>query len=129
MLEKAQYTLIYKTSHLALLTSFYIAYKEKYKIAILPACIFLTSINYWRRPDSEYRRYLDIVTVVSAISYNHYLVYNSKYAAIYYMIMLLAKLSYICGKYYEEKDNWKSTYAHIGLHVLANTACIVVYSE
>ena len=127
MLEKAQYTLIYKTSYLASLTSLYAIYQEKYKIAILPACIFLTSINYWRRPDSEYRRYLDIVTVVSAISYHHYLVYNSKYAAIYYMIMLLGKLSYICGKL--EKDNWKSTYAHIGLHVLANTACIVVYSE
>jgi hypothetical protein len=127
MLEKSQYTLIYKTSYLTLLTSLYAIYQEKYKIAIIPASIFLTSVNYWRKPDSEYRRYLDIITVVSGISYHHYLVYNSKYAAIYYVIMLLGKLSYICGKL--EKDNWKSTYAHIGLHVLANTACIIVYSE
>ena len=126
ILDKEQYILIYRTSYLLLLTTLYAIYQNKN--FMLPGSVFLTSIHYWKKPDYSYRRYLDIAVTTSALSYQHYLAYNSQYEIIYYSLMGLGKVSYIYGKYSYQKDNWNSTYAHMGFHVLANIASIILYT-
>ena len=100
-----------------------------YNLAIVPGSVFITSIHYWKRPDYSYRRYLDMVVVKTALIYQNYVAYNAEYSTIYYTILLFALLSYPVGiYYYHKKDYWKSTYAHISLHIIANVGNIVLYS-
>ena len=124
ILEKPQYTLIYRTSYLTLFTGLCAMYKKKnYMVAF---SIFASSIHYWKKPDYSYRRYLDIFTVTTALSYQHYSVYGTKNAIPYYAFMLIGKLLYVYGNYQHSKNNkWKATYAHMGLHVFANIAGLI----
>ena len=44
-------------------------------------------------------------------------------------MMFFAFLSYLYGiRVYKKGDNWNSTYAHMGVHVIANMGNILVYS-
>jgi hypothetical protein len=129
ILEYKYYIQIYRVSYLILIALLYSLYNGHYNLAICPASIFLTSVHYWKKPDYSYRRYLDIVVVNTAFTYHHYMVYNAQYANIYYTVFLIAKILYLCGRYCDTKKLYlMGTYCHIGLHVLANIACIIVYS-
>ena len=70
-----------------------------------------------------------MTVVKSAVIYQHYMAYNAEYANMYYTILYIAMLSYPIGLYYyNKKDYWKSTYAHMMLHIMANIGNIVLYS-
>ena len=70
-----------------------------------------------------------MIVVKTAGVYQCYMVYNAEYANVYYTIFWLALLSYSIGVYYyHKKDYWKSTYAHMLLHIFANIGNVVVYS-
>lgn len=129
ILDREQYTSIYRISHLSLASCAYAIYRNHYHLAIVPGSVFLSSIHYWKKPDYSYRRYLDMIVVKTAAIYQCYMVYNAEYATQYYTILCFGILSYPVGiYYYRKKDYWKSTYAHMLLHVLANIGNIVVYS-
>ena len=129
ILEKEQYTVLYRVSYLSLFSAVYAFYREHYHLAIVPGSVFLSSIHYWKKPDYSYRRYLDMTVVKSAVIYQHYMAYNAEYANMYYTILYIAMLSYPIGLYYyNKKDYWKSTYAHMMLHIVANIGNIVLYS-
>ena len=129
ILEEQQYSLIYRTSYLSLLSSLYAIYRCHYAVSLLPASIFLTSIHYWKKPDYSYRRYLDMAVVKSAIVCQHYVAYNAQYANIYYGIFAVGLFAYPIGiYYYQKKDYWKSTYAHMALHLMANIGSMILYS-
>jgi hypothetical protein len=129
ILEEKQYILIYKISYLSLLSSLYAAYNTHYNLALCNGSIFLTSIHYWKKPDYSYRRYLDMIIVKSSVIYQYYIAYNAQYSIIYYIIFTIGLLAYSCGIfYYYKKDYWKSTYAHIILHLMGNIASIILYS-
>jgi hypothetical protein len=107
----------------------YAVYRNHYHLAIVPGSVFLTSTHYWKKPDYSYRRYLDMVVVKTAAVYQYYMVYNAEHANLYYTILFFGILSYPVGiYYYHKKDYWKSTYAHMLLHILANIGNFVVYS-
>ena len=59
-LQKEQTTIIYNISFLSLGSSIYAIYNGYYYMSIYPGGVFLTSINYWRKPDYSWRRYLDM---------------------------------------------------------------------
>jgi hypothetical protein len=128
ILEKSQSILIYRISFLTLVTTLYAIHRGLYSVSLLPVSIFLTSINFWRKPMYDYRRTLDIYVVNSSLSYHHYLAYNAQYANIYYMFIMLAYLSYGYSVYMFKRNKWLSTFAHMVLHVLINIACIILYS-
>ena len=127
ILEKSQYTLIYKTSFLILIPFCYAIFMNKNYW--LSGSIFLTSVNYWRKPDYSYRRYLDIVVVTVSVSYQHYIAFYSKCYIIYFIFAFIGKISYLLGKYYYNKNNWLSTYFHMGLHLSLNIASLILYSD
>jgi hypothetical protein len=129
ILEKEQYIILYRVSYLSLFSAVYAFYRAHYHLAIVPGSVFLSSIHYWKKPDYSYRRYLDMTVVKSAVIYQHYMAYNAEYANMYYTILYIAMLSYPIGLYYyNKKDYWKSTYAHMMLHIMANIGNIVLYS-
>ena len=130
ILQREQYILIYRVSYFSLISSLYALYRGHYHLVMVPASVFLSSINYWRKPDYSYRRYLDMIVVKTAVSYQHYMVYNTDNAMLYYAIVYIGLLSYPIGIYYYNKgDYWKSTYFHIFLHIISNIGNIVLYSS
>jgi hypothetical protein len=107
----------------------YAIYNCYYGIALCPFGVFLTSINYWHKPDYSWRRYFDMAYVQCAIFYQCYRSYRAQNATYHYTLMLLGISSYILGIYYYKKNLlWHSTYAHCMLHIIANIANIILYS-
>lgn len=129
ILHKDQYNFIWRMSFLSLFSSFYGIYNKQYDIAFVPFGVFLTSINYWRKPDYSWRRYLDMTYVKLAFSYQLIKAYNSDNFKLYYFLTLLTISFYSLGVYYyRKKMYWKSTYSHSMIHVLGNISNIILYS-
>jgi hypothetical protein len=124
-----QYRVIFNVSFLSLGTCCYAIYNKQYVISLCPAGVFLTSINYWRKPDYSWRRNLDMTYVKCALFFQIYKAYRSKYMIQYYSLMGLALSFYQFGVYYHAKKRfWRSTYAHCALHIISNIANLVLYS-
>lgn len=129
ILEKEQYSLIYKVSFLSLGSFACAIYNGQYALSICPGGTFLTSINYWRKPDYSWRRYVDITYVHGSLVYQVHRATRSQYMYQYYLLNLFAIYFFILGVYYyKENKHWHSTYAHCGLHIVGNIACVVLYS-
>jgi len=129
ILPREQYILIYRVSHILIITSLYAIYNKHYILFLDPVSIFFSSVLYWHKPDYSWRRYFDMVVVKSAILHQSILAYNSQYAIPYYCATFIALSCYPLGiYYYSKKDYWRSTYAHIGLHIIMNSASIILYS-
>jgi hypothetical protein len=124
-----QYGFLWKTSWISLATFFYMLYKGRDNESLLLAAIFLTSINYWQRPDYSWRRYMDIATVWSSLAYGIVTTRNAEYRVAYYAINSLAIWSFVAGGYYYKKNRWwTSTLLHANVHLLGNLAIWVVIS-
>jgi hypothetical protein len=108
----------------------YAAYNGHYDLSICSGGIFLTSINYWRKPDYSWRRYLDMTYVKMALLYQLYKAYRSPYMVQYYTLIFFAVSMYPLGMYYyRKKQYWYSTYLHCALHIIANIANMVLYQR
>ena len=124
-----QYNLIYRVSWLSFASTLYALSNKHYTLFFVPGTIFLTSINYWRKPDYSWRRYLDMAVAKSMIIYQLSMAYKSEYSLTYYLITGTALSFYPLGiYYYKKKQFWKSTYSHITLHVLCNIGNFILYS-
>jgi hypothetical protein len=129
ILYPEQYNIIFTISFLSLGSSIYAVYNGYYDLSICPGGIFLTSINYWRKPDYSWRRYLDMNYVMLALLYQLYKAYRSQYMIQYYSLTVVAVSMYPLGVYYyKQKQYWHSTYAHCILHIIANLANMILYS-
>jgi hypothetical protein len=129
ILEKEQYMILYGSSHIALLSLACALYKGEYDISTGISCIFLTSINFWRKPDNSWRKTLDMTVSISCITYQHIIAYRAQYAVQYYTVYFLAFLSFLVGcEYGKRKELWKSTYSHLTFHILCNLGNFILYS-
>jgi hypothetical protein len=129
ILYPPQYNLIYNVSFLTAGSCIYALYNGHYYMSICPGTVFITSINYWSYPDYSWRRYLDMVCVKLALSYQIYKAYRSPYMLHYYILVFMAACMYPLGIYYfRKKQYWHSTYAHCLLHIIANIANVILYS-
>jgi len=132
--RKEQYRVVYRSSFLFLISSSYALLYFQYHFALLNMCIFLTSINYWRKPMYSWRRTLDMTVVNSAIIYKNIVVYNSlaynpTNVNLYYFIFFSGSLAYPLSIYcYNYKFYWTAVYLHMLLHVMANIASIILYT-
>ena len=130
ILHRNQYVYLWHLSWLAYYNGLYSAYREQpWYIVVCPFGVWLTSINYWRKPDYSWRRYVDISYVQCSLVYQVYRATRSQYMYQYYSLTLFAIYLFFLGvHYYKENKHWHSTYAHCGLHIFANIACVFLYS-
>jgi hypothetical protein len=127
LLQPVQCGLIFKISFLSLGSSMYAIYNGHRLIALCPAVVFLTSINYWRKPENTWRRNLDMTCVQLSLLYQIYKAYGSRYMMQYYISMVLGISMYpLSIYYYKQKQYWSSTYAHCALHIISNIANIIL---
>ena len=129
ILYPEQYTVLYNVSFLCLGSCIYAVYNGHYVISLCPGGAFITSINYWRKPDYSWRRYVDMAYVKMSLIYQLYRAYKSQYMVEYYALMILAISLYPIGVYYHKRKLfWYSTYAHCLLHIVSNIANVILYS-
>jgi hypothetical protein len=124
-----QYNLIWRVSFFSLGSSMYAMHHGHYAIALSTCGVFLTSINYWYKPDYSWRRYFDMAYVKCAVLYQFYRAYYSQNVTYFYLLSALGIYFYILGINYHKKNLlWHSTYAHCMLHIVGNIANIILYS-
>ena len=129
ILHRNQYVYLWHMSWLAFYSGLYSVYRaQPWYIVVCPFGVWLTSINYWRKPDYSWRRYLDIVYVHCAV-FNHICyAYYSQYKYQYYFLLSIGIMYYHLGCYYYSKNNYElSTICHGRLHIYANLANMVLY--
>ena len=137
ILEPEYASCIYRVCFISFFSLMYALHCECYDLAAVPGGVFLTSINYWREPVYGWRRNLDMSYVACALIYQNYRAYHllsspSQMQALltYYTLMGIGMVCYklsVC--LYKKKDIWSSTYVHCLVHVLANTANVLLYNR
>lgn len=91
--------------------------------------VLLTSLNYWRLPNSPFRKYLDMSVVVASLSYQLLRSIGAQYSYLHYLLMTIGVACYPASViFYNIGDYWTSTYLHSAVHVIANVSNIVLYS-
>lgn len=101
--------------------------------AIIPAAVWVTSLNYWRNPlRDSWRRTLDMVVVFSGVSYQSYYAFQTTSSGTFYaysIFIVISAACYIISNYLLRHGKfWPATYAHASIHVFANIANIILYS-
>ena len=121
--------LIYKTSYLLSITSLYGFYQQKYDLATILFCGFLTSINYWRNPTFGLRRKIDMTAIPVGLIYHALRAYTSQHYFAYYALNSMCVLFYPIGHHFYNKNYyWTSTYLHCMVHIFGNISFLVLYS-
>ena len=129
ILYKEQYYFICKASFLSVASLLYALHRGYYGMALVPGSVFLTSINYWRKPDFSWRRYIDMAVVKTALFCQFVVSFRSNRFWSYNLFMSTSVIFYLLGiEYYKRKMYWHSTYSHSMLHVIANIGNIILYS-
>lgn len=126
-----QYNLIWRFSFLSLIsTSFIILNPLYYDLAAVPFGVFITSVNYWFKPDYSYRRYIDMIYIYFALTYQIIRTYDIPNIHFYYISLGYSIIYYYFGIYFYNKQMyWMSTYCHCLLHVFANISNIILYQQ
>jgi hypothetical protein len=120
---------IWRTSFLFFISSISALYNGYLDFAIVLFCIFLTSINYWRKPTYSWRRNLDIICASTGIIYKMIRAYQAEYSVISYILIIMSICFYYLGVYCDRKKLYLySTYFHCSLHIFSNLSCIILYS-
>lgn len=129
ILYPKQYLLIYKISFLSFFSCLYAIYRGYYDLALVPGSVFLTSINYWRKPDYSWRRYLDVFIVLLVFTYQNIRAYNAEYMYSYYTLITISVFFFFFGVYlFKINEWWHSVYSHCLLHLFANLSNFILYS-
>ena len=121
------FNLLWFTSYASMISSIHAYYKGYYDFHFLDGVVWLTSINYWRKPQNGIWRNLDIISVYYALGYHLYHARNAENAVLFYSIMSSSCILYPLSVYYINNKTI-STYLHGGLHIGANVALNILYS-
>ncbi|KAJ1490922.1 hypothetical protein T484DRAFT_1934257 [Baffinella frigidus] len=138
---------LYRCSHLCVLTALLAASLGKWDLFMIPFGAGITSINYWRRPDYGWRRYVDIVCIQLCVYWNLVRAVDVSEPArtLFFVTEAAAILSFAPAMYYCRRPadgNWTrflqhehadarslclSTFWHSLVHVLGNLANVILY--
>jgi hypothetical protein len=137
VMEEKYSSFIFRTSFISFFSSVYALYCGCYDLAAMPGGVFLTSVNYWRKPVYGWRRNLDMSYVGLAVSYQNYRAYHllsssSQLPALltYYTFACIGiGYYYLSVNLYKKKYIWSSTFAHCIMHTVANTANVFLYNR
>jgi len=128
--EPIQYNYLWKSSCMFLVTTCYAVYQTKYEFIVFPTGIFLTSINYWRKPVyNSWQRSLDVFYVYFSVFYNIFRSLGAEYMYQFNSFVLLGLLFYILSNYnHRKKRLYMSALLHSIAHLLGNVALLYLYS-
>jgi hypothetical protein len=136
VLPKPNANIIWRFAWCSFFTSIYaLSRPDTIYFSIIPACVFATSLNYWRDPVREsWRRKTDMLVVYSSILSQSVYVYLYvtdqtviQYNHSYFYLIFTSVMCYLVSEYYLQRGRiWPATYFHACIHIIANIANIVV---
>jgi hypothetical protein len=131
IIPKANGQYICIMSLLNVISGIYAIKEGLYDLAIGPIGIFITSVNYWRRPVYGLRRNMDMFYVICALIYHVSYSIRVQNAALYCGIMMFATLCWPLSWFlYRKKYIWASTILQSMIHIIGNIANIaLVYAS
>lgn len=115
----------------SLVASMHAVHLQQSDLAIVPACVLITSLNYWRNPiRNSWRRSIDIGTVVIGCTYNSacaFSIKDSPYGKIYFNCTAASFIFYALGHFFMALNMPRTAaYAHASIHVVANAGNIAL---
>jgi hypothetical protein len=123
------HSFIWCSSWMSLWSSMYAMKRGYYHLSIVPGCVFLTSINYWRDTSNNRNKKIDKYCVYSSLIYQLIMARNLTTYKQYCYITSAACLCYPIGiLFYKYKYYWTSTITHSFVHLFGNVANVVLYS-
>jgi hypothetical protein len=96
---------------------------------VIPAGVYINSVNYWRNPVRGMRRDIDMGWIVVGLTINNvYAVLYSTNAYPYYGMTLIACLMYPFSYYFYWRKQYRvSTFIHGLIHIFANIGNVCLY--
>ena len=130
VLPPDQSNFLWNLSWLSLASGIYGISQGHYNLAVVPIGVWITSINYWKKPDYSWRRYADITFVHVSLSYQVLNSFRAEYRFQYWACLGVAVVFYPLGCYLhsQNKNKWHSTLCHGMVHVLGNVSNVILYS-
>jgi hypothetical protein len=126
---KMQSTAMLYTSSISALSAAYAIYQGHYICSVIPASVFITSINYWRCPTYGWRRTLDVTFVMVGFIFMLVVAYYASHGSRFYIIAILATSCYPLSHYFHNNNQqYMGTLIHGYMHILANLGLIVMFS-
>jgi hypothetical protein len=115
---------------LFLISGIYALKNEQYGFATGPLGVFITSINYWRKPTYGLRRNIDmcwcLIALFGALQYSYISIHGSTWRYIMSgSLLLFYPLGWILYTY---EYFWLATIIHSMLHVFPNLANVILCS-
>lgn len=127
MLTTEQAAFLYYSSHSYLATVAVALATHNYNIALSPAAVFLTSINYWRDPKYGWRKNIDAVVACTSIVVHEALAIQLHIPLTYIIITNVGLLSYPIGVALMKYENkWPATVTHAFLHLYTAVVSIAL---
>lgn len=128
ILPPDQAAFLWGLSWLSLLAGILAITRAYYDLAAVPLGVWVTSLNYWRKPILGWRRMVDMAYVNFALIYQLYRAYTAENAVLYYTIVAVAVCCYPLSVYAVKYSSWAATLIHGFVHILGNISNIILYS-
>jgi hypothetical protein len=100
--------------------------KQLYDFAFLGIWVGCTSLNYWRKPTSGWRRNMDMISVIFGLVYHIYRAFYSDIWGLYLAFVYIGCMTYFWSWAMYSKNVWVSTLLHISAQLIANIANILL---
>ena len=128
--DPCQYNYLWYSACMFLATTGYSIYQEKYVFTIWPSGIFITSLNYWKKPRfNSWERTLDVSYVYSSIGYHLFRSVGAENASYFYLYFFIGITCYILSNYnLDKKRLYISAFLHSMVHLFSNIAALCLYS-
>jgi len=113
-----------------LVAAFYTMMTPNWHLFFVPLSVFITSLIHWNNPiNGSNRQHIDIAVVIMNAIYMGFRAYGAEYMYQYYFWFAIGMLSYYNGhRYYREDTYDLSCYYHMGVHISATFANIILSS-
>ena len=117
------------TSSVCAVVAAYGFYRGHYLSSILPVCVFLTSMNFWRHPIYGWRRNVDVACVIFSLFSMLIVAYYGTNWLRYYILITIAASCYPLSHYFTNQNmEHMGTLMHAYMHILGNIAVIILFS-
>jgi hypothetical protein len=131
VIEQSHADIIWWAAWMSLGASVHAVYIQQSGFAVVPACVLVTSLNYWRNPvRNSVRRTADMTTVFISLCYQSALAYNmnnSFYRRTYFDCIFVSGLCFMMGHLFMALNMPRiAACAHAGIHVVANMGNIAL---
>jgi len=120
---------LFYLSFLSIFSGCFALYRGYWDLACVPLGVGLNSLNYWRKPDYSWRRYVDMAYVAISCLWQSLRALDAENRMAFYTILGISISAFYPGTVYHKKGRLViSTGLHSVVHIGGNISNIVLYA-